>query len=34
MLFNTVLGNLILLTVALLDYLGFAMIRKLSDLEV
>jgi len=34
MLFTTVLGNLILLTVALLDYLGFAMIRKLSDLEV
>ena len=34
MLFTTVLGNLILLTVALLDYLGFAMIRKLGDLEV
>jgi tight adherence protein B len=34
MLFNTVLGNLILLTVAALDYLGFAMIRKLGDLEV
>lgn len=34
MLFNTVLGNLILVTVAGLDYLGFAMIRKLGDLEV
>ena len=34
MLFTTLLGNLILLTVALLDYVGFAMIRKLGDLEV
>jgi tight adherence protein B len=34
MLFDTVIGNMILLTVAILDYLGFAMIRKLGDLEV
>jgi tight adherence protein B len=34
MLFNTLLGNLILLAVAVLDYLGFAIIRKLGELEV
>lgn len=34
MLFNTILGNVVLVVAGLLDYVGFAMIRKLGDLEV
>jgi tight adherence protein B len=34
MLFNTLLGNLILLAVVALDAIGFSIIKKLGDLEV
>lgn len=34
MLFNTLLGNAILVLAALFDYVGFTIIRKLGDLEV
>jgi tight adherence protein B len=34
LLFNTTLGNILLIVVAVLDYLGFSMIKRLGDLEV
>ena len=34
MLFNTVLGNAILVLVVVLDYIGFGMIRKIADIDI
>lgn len=34
LLFNTTFGNILLVVVGLLDYLGFSMIKRLGDLEV